>query len=140
MLTILTALQVSDIRRLFLRNEVQDVLLAEVFQNHVDLLRLEATLAGNETLVDEVVVDEESTVISQQGRDDFLFVGRVVLQTIELVTTDGKHHAGFIILFLCIFDVACTVQNFQSRVDLDREVAEGVTELVDIELEGGVIA
>lgn len=91
-------------------------------------------------LVDEVIVGEETTVVAQHRSDDFLLVGGGVLQTVEVVATDGEHHACLIVLFLCVFDVACTVEYLQRGIGLNGEVAEGVAELIDVELEDMVIA
>ena len=94
---------------------------------------------GDERLVDIIIIGEESAVVAQQGRDDTLFVVGVVLQSVEFVTTDGEHDASLIILFLGVFDVTRTVKDLQGRIDLDGEMVEGVTELIDVEFEGVVI-
>ena len=65
MFRVFAALQISDVRRLLLRDKVQDMFLTEVFQNHVDLLWLETTLTGDETLIDEIIVDKETTIVSE---------------------------------------------------------------------------
>ena len=52
----------------------------------------------------------------------------------------GEHHAGLIVLLFGILDVASALQNLKGRVDLDGEVAEGMAELIDVELEGMAIA
>ena len=140
MLLVLAPLGVTDIGRLLLRDEVEDMSLAETLEDHVDLLGLQTTLLGDKGLVDVVVIGEESAVVAQQGGDDALLVVGVVLQSVEFVAADSEHDACLIILFLCVFDVASTVEDLQGGVDLDGEVVEGMTELVDVELEGVVIA
>ena len=140
MLLVLASLGITDVRCLLLWDEVEDMALAEALEDHVNLLGLQAALLGDEGLVDIIIIGEESAVVAQQGRDDTLFVVGVVLQSVEFVTTDGEHDACLIILLLGIFDVARTVEDLQGRVDLDGEMMEGVTELVDVELEGVVIA
>jgi hypothetical protein len=45
-----------------------------------------------------------------------------------------------IVLFLRVFDITCTVENLEGRVDLNREMTEGVTELIYVKLEGVIIA
>ena len=74
-LLVFTSLGIPDVWRFLLWDEVKDVPLAETFKDHVDLMGLEAALRGEETLVDIVVVGEESAVVAQQGCDDFLLVG-----------------------------------------------------------------
>ena len=136
----LSPLQIAYVGRLLLRNEVQDMLLAQVFQDHIQLLRLQSALTGDETLIDEIIVDKQSTIASQQRGDDLLLVGCGVFQTVEFITTDGKHHTCLVVLFFGIFDIARAVQDLQGRVYLNGEMTESVTELVDIKLESGVIA
>ena len=48
MLLVLAPLGVTDIGRLLLRDEVEDMSLAETLEDHVDLLGLQVTLLGDE--------------------------------------------------------------------------------------------
>ena len=91
-------------------NEMQDMLLTEAFKCQIDLLGLYAALAGDETLVDKVVIHEEPSVVAQQGSNHLLLVRRIVFQTVEVVAADGEHHSCLIVLFHRVFDVACTIQ------------------------------
>ena len=99
-------LGVSYVRCLLLRDEMKNMPLSQPFQGLIDLLRFQGGLTGEETLVDVVVVGKEAAVVSQQGCDDLIFVGGIVLQLIEFTSRDGEHQAGLIVLFLRIFDVA----------------------------------
>ena len=47
MLLVLAPLGVTDIGRLLLRDEVEDMALTETLEDHVDLLGLQATLLGD---------------------------------------------------------------------------------------------
>ena len=134
------SLQIAHVRCLLLRDEMQNMFLAQVFQDHIQLLGLKAALAGDKSLVDEIVIDKQSTVVSQQGGDDFFLVGCNILQPVEFVAADGEHQACLVVLLFRIFDIACAIQNLQGGVYLDGEVAESMTKLIDVELEGGVIA
>ena len=48
MLLVLAPLGVTDIGRLLLRDEVEDMSLAKTLEDHVDLLGLQVTLLGDE--------------------------------------------------------------------------------------------
>ena len=85
------SLQIAHVRCLLLRDEMQNMFLAQVFQDHIQLLGLKAALAGDKSLVDEIVIDKQSTVVSQQGGDDFFLVGCNILQPVEFVAADGEH-------------------------------------------------
>ena len=139
-LHVLAPLGIADIGCLLLWNEVQDMALAQTLQGHVDLMGLEGRLLGDETLVDIVVVGEESAVVTQQGRDDLFLISGSVLQAVQVVAAEGEHHAGLVVLFFRVFDIARPAEDLQGRVYLDGEMAEGVAELVDVEFEGVVIA
>ena len=95
---------------------------------------------GDEALVDEGVIDEESAVVAQQGGDDAVFVGFQFSEPVQLVTGEEEHDAGLVLLFLDVIDVAGTVQNLQRGVYLNGEMVELATEVIDVELEGGVVA
>ena len=58
----------------------------------------------------------------------------------EFASRDGEHQSRLIVLFLRIFDVARTAEDLQRGVYHDGKMVEGVTELVDVELEGVVVA
>ena len=119
---------------------MQDMPLAQTFQDQIKLLGLKGRLTGNETLIDIVVVRKQPSVITQESRYHLIFIGGIVLQTVEVVPAHGEHHPGLIILFLRIFNIAGTVQDLQSRIHLNGEVVIGMTELVDIKLESMVIS
>ena len=100
---------------------------------------LKGCLLGEETLVDIIIIGEKSAIVTQQGRNHLLLVGRGVLQSVQVVATDGKHHAGLVVLLLRVFDITSPVQDLQGRIHLDGEVTEGMTELIDVKLERVVI-
>ena len=114
--------------------------LTETFEYLVHLLRLQGCLTGQESLVDVVVVGEQTAVVAQKRRDDPLFVGGVVLQFVQFPTTHGEHQSCLVVLLLGIFDIACPGEDLQSRINLYGEMTESMTELVDVELKGVVIA
>ena len=67
-------------------DEVQDTLLREVFQYHVDLLLRKSRLSGDEQLIDVFIIAEKSTIVAQQRRDDFVLVLAEVVEAVQLVS------------------------------------------------------
>ena len=74
MFGVFTALHVTDVRGTLLGDEVDDMLLAQRLQCLVDDRFGEFSLVSNEGLVDEAVVDEKPTIVTQKGCDDTVFV------------------------------------------------------------------
>ena len=124
---------------MLLGDEADDVSLRQFLERLVDLRLGHSAFVGNEGLVNESVVDEQSAVVAQQGGDDSFFVGRCLLELVKLVSAEQEHYPCLVLLFLDILDIPRTVEYLQGRVYLNGEMVELVTEVVDTELEGGVI-
>ena len=132
-LAVLASLQITDIRHLPARDKLNDVLHGEHLQCLIDIVGLQAALAGYHTLVDKTEVGKESAVVAQQGNNHFFLVGRVATQAIEIVAGDEKSDTRLIVLLLSIFQIACPLQNLQGSMYTDREVVELSGKVVDIE-------
>ena len=103
-------------------------------------MRLQGCLTGKESLVDVVVVGEQTAIVAQKRRDDPLFVGGVVFQFVQFPTVNGEHQPCLVILLFGVFDIACPGEDLQSGINLYGEMTESMAELVDVELKGVVIA
>ena len=138
-LLVLPPLGIAYVGRLLLGYEVQDMPLTETFEYLVHLVRLQGCLTGKESLVDVVVVGEQTAIVAQKRRDDPLFVGGVVFQFVQFPTVNGEHQPCLVILLFGVFDIASASENLQSGINLYGKMTEGMTELFNVELKSVVI-
>ena len=113
------------------------MLVGEVLQDHIHLLLcLQTRLLCHETLINIPIVAEQSSIVPQQGSDDIALVGRERFQLVEIIPVDNEMHTRLILLLFRILDISRAHQDLQGRINLNGEMPEGMTELVDIEFMG----
>ena len=82
MLGVLATLAVADVGHLLAWDEADEMALRQRLQDVVTLGLGDASLLGNDALVDIAIVGKQTTIVAQKADDDLVLFGRYLLQTI----------------------------------------------------------
>ena len=111
-MSVFPALSEAQVRDVFLRDVVEDILVVETFQQQIHLSLFHAKDGGEISLVDKCPRAEQSWIFAQHGLYQEVFFLTVVAQAIEVVAFEGEHHPRGIVVVFCISHISRLHEDF----------------------------
>ncbi len=128
-------LRVGDERRLALRYEMYDFVMAQRLQYLISLVTIQSGLHRYQSLVYIAIVGEQSAIVAQQGSDYGLFCLSKLVEPIQFVAREEEQHACRGVRVGLVDDISRVLQQFQCRIDHRRKILVDDAKLVYLKRE-----